>query len=133
MKAAKAKKPVSNIGKYGLVIREGAECRICKRKWKAGDRSFHEHHLRYEPPVLAVLCPACHIWMSGQGKVFNHPIKRMCLENFGEVEGKALAPWEFCLRVVEMYEELIVFPAVVEKVESELIEAAAKVPGGTIH
>ncbi|MCK7503232.1 MAG: hypothetical protein MZV70_03425 [Desulfobacterales bacterium] len=111
MKAAKAKKPASNIGKYGLPIREGAECRICKRKWKDGDRPFHTHHLRYLPPVLATLCPACHIWMSGQGKVFNHPIKKMCLESFGAEEGKALAPWEFCLRVVEMYEELLVFPA----------------------
>lgn len=128
------KKPAPNIGKYGLPIREGAKCRICDREWKPGDRPFHSHHLAYQPnPVLATLCPACHIWMNGQGKVFNHRIKRDLAAQFGEEEAKALAPLEFALRVVEMYDQLLFIPELSEAIRNEQLTRLSNVPGGTVH
>ena len=100
-----------------------AICALCHELAKAPVK----HHLQYDPPVVVDLHPSCHRRLHAQGAVWNDPITARAREAVGPTEARAVAPLEFALAVVEMYEEHLLLPVLLPEIERQLAvqEAAA--------
>lgn len=107
----------------------GTVCRICGAKWGPERKGFVRHHLAYPSPtqkeVTVVLCHACHSRAHGQGRLYSHPFKK----DFP----KDLEPYIFALAVVEMYDQELILPAILEAVRDERLTMMANMPSGTVH
>jgi hypothetical protein len=74
---------------------------LCERELdlrpRRGKPTFARHHVSYEPEILILLCPGCHLWLHGQSGVHNHRLKKLF--------SKDVAPYIFAKKVVELYEK----------------------------
>jgi hypothetical protein len=113
----------------------GKVCEICGRKYEPHAKTgkyprFIRHHLKYrDPEVIAVVCLSCHNWLSGNGKVYSHPLKPRNMTD----EERAAGPFLFALAVVDLYDRKLIQPALVEELNRAQAERMARVPGGTVH
>ena len=80
-------------------------CEICglknvydrkKKKWKY---RMIDHHIMYDPPIIATLCYKCHVWWHGSGRVWKHP--------FVINEGKDFGSLRFFYTAIRLYEDKI--------------------------
>lgn len=96
----KPKKPQKPSPKFA-----GKSCELCGKRYELNPRTekyprFITHHIRYDnPEVTAVVCLACHNWLSGNGKVYSHPLKPRDMTP----EQRASGPATFAAWVVELY------------------------------
>ena len=93
------------MGKF----KDGDKCSICGREWEKGAR-FANHHLQWLPEeVTAIVCFNCHLYLHGH-KVFPYKMKPYTPRKKKNItieqkHAKAIAPYKFARKVVEMYEE----------------------------
>ena len=126
-KSAGAKKPPKPNPKF-----VGAECPLCGRAYVQHQNTgkwprFITHHLCYEPEITAVVCLSCHNWMSGNGRVYNHPLKPRDMTP----AQRATGPFWFAVAVVDLYDKLLIQPQVVKELQEQAI--AGVCGKGTLH
>ena len=78
------------MGKF----KDGDKCSICGREWEKG-KKFQNHHVSYAKDITVVLCYTCHALLHGSAKIWKHPFADM---------GKDMAPLEFAINVVALYQ-----------------------------
>ena len=127
MKDKKPIRPIKPSAKFA-----GKSCELCGRKYEPHPNTgkyprFITHHLQYkEPEITAVVCLSCHNWMSGNGRVYNHPLKPR--NPVGEE--RAMCPFMFAVSVVRLYDQKLLIPAVLESVQVAALSVNVK---GTAH
>ena len=99
---------VANMGKETSSLALPEDWPVCELCAAAGvetrirpDKRAITHHFNYDPPITATLCFACHCWLHGQGRVFNHPIKRQFPDKDSQ---KAYAPIVFAYAALTLFE-----------------------------
>jgi hypothetical protein len=123
----KDKKPNKPSAKFA-----GKSCELCGRKYEPHPNTgkyprFITHHLQYkDPEVTAIVCLSCHNWLSGNGRVYNHPLKPRNMTD----EQRAIAPFLFAVTVVTLYDHKLIIPEVLEQVRVAALSMNVK---GTAH
>lgn len=96
MKKHVVKKPVRRVAKKD--VGPSFVCECCGET----THKIRDHHILYRPEIKANICYACHVWMHGNGMVYNHKVKRDAATYHG-VNARGVAPYIFALRVLDLY------------------------------